>query len=70
MICHDTIKVAVLGMVKNSSSTIMPKSFKTHMENLFLQNYEFYETVIVKNIHLTGMVIEVSIFIIPFLIKY
>ncbi|KAK3922727.1 Ubiquitin-conjugating enzyme E2 Z, partial [Frankliniella fusca] len=54
VIRHDTLRVAVLGMVKNTSSLTMPRPFTVQIQKEFLHNYNFYEEIAVTNIHLSG----------------
>lgn len=54
IIQHETIRVAVCGMVENDSGLTIPSSLHNIMQKTFLEYYDFYETVAQKNIHLHG----------------
>lgn len=54
IIQHETIRVAVCGMIENDSSLTIPPMLVTIMEKTFLEFYDLYESVAQKNIGLTG----------------
>lgn len=55
MIAHETLRVAVLGMVNNKYHLTMPAKFVDFMQKQFLQNYAFHELYILENISKTGI---------------
>ncbi|XP_073981393.1 ubiquitin-conjugating enzyme E2 Z-like [Rhodnius prolixus] len=54
IIQHETIRVAVCGMLDNDYGLTIPKPLVEAMNQAFLQFYEYYEATIQKKIHLSG----------------
>ncbi|XP_034247508.1 ubiquitin-conjugating enzyme E2 Z-like [Thrips palmi] len=54
IIQHETIRVAVCGMIENDSSLTIPPMLVTIMQKTFLEYYDLYESVAQKNLGLTG----------------
>ncbi|KAG8225918.1 hypothetical protein J437_LFUL005954 [Ladona fulva] len=54
IIQHETIRVAVLGMLENDTFLNIPKPLVEFMEKYFSEYYECYESIIKKNLHLHG----------------
>ncbi|XP_071444313.1 ubiquitin-conjugating enzyme E2 Z-like [Hetaerina americana] len=54
IIQHETIRVAVIGMLENDTLLNIPKPLVDFMEKYFFEFYENYESIIQKNIHLHG----------------
>lgn len=51
---HETLRVAVCGMVDNEYSIQMPPSLVQVMEKTFLEFYDAYESIARKNLHLNN----------------
>ncbi|KAK3929324.1 Ubiquitin-conjugating enzyme E2 Z [Frankliniella fusca] len=54
IIQHETIRVAVCGMIENDFGLTIPSMLVNVMQKSFLEYYEYYEGVAQKNIGLTG----------------
>lgn len=54
IIQHETIRVAVIGMVDNDSKMFIPEPLIVAMKQAFLQNYDFYEATLMSKLHLSG----------------
>lgn len=54
IIQHETLRVAVVGMLDNDYSVSVPESLRHAMEIGFLQYYEFYEAIAQSKSHLNG----------------
>ncbi|XP_039290715.1 ubiquitin-conjugating enzyme E2 Z-like [Nilaparvata lugens] len=54
IIRHETIRVAVCGMLDNDYGLKIPKSFVEAMEKNFLEFYDLYVAVCNEKMHLTG----------------
>lgn len=59
IIQHETIRVAVCGMIENDSGLTIPPMLVTIMQKTFLEYYDLYESVAQKNIDLTGQPMQV-----------
>lgn len=54
IIQHETIRVAVCGMLDNDYGLAIPQSLVEAMNQSFLQFYEYYEATVKAKMHLTG----------------
>ncbi|XP_026282156.1 ubiquitin-conjugating enzyme E2 Z-like [Frankliniella occidentalis] len=54
IIQHETIRVAVCGMIENDFGLTIPPMLINIMQKTFLEYYEYYEGVAQKNISMTG----------------
>lgn len=54
VIQHETLRVAVCGMIENETGIIMPQSLVDIMEKTFLELYDIYEGIARKNLHLNN----------------
>ena len=59
IIQHETIRVAVCGMIENDSGLNIPLALKNIMEKTFLQYYDYYESVAMKKMAMTGLPMQV-----------
>lgn len=59
IIQHETLRVAVVGMIENDYGVTMPEPLHEAMEKSFLQFYEFYESVAQRKMHLNGQNMQV-----------
>lgn len=57
---HETLRVAVIGMIDNDFDMYIPKQFSDAMEKSFLQFYDLYENVAETNIALDGTQMQVT----------
>lgn len=62
IIQHETLRVAVIGMLDNDFEIKIPKQFIEAMEKSFLDFYESYETGATSNMKLNGTQMQVSFF--------
>uniref|UniRef100_A0A0A9YW64 Ubiquitin-conjugating enzyme E2 Z n=1 Tax=Lygus hesperus TaxID=30085 RepID=A0A0A9YW64_LYGHE len=58
IIQHETIRVAVIGMVNNDSGLCIPEPLVDAMKQSFLQFYDFYETTLLSKLHFSGCVMQ------------
>lgn len=61
IIQHETLRVAVIGMVLNETSLSIPACFIKVMEKSFLQFYDHYVETAKNNLNLDGQKMMVSI---------
>ncbi|XP_054270922.1 ubiquitin-conjugating enzyme E2 Z-like [Macrosteles quadrilineatus] len=54
LIQHETLRVAVVGMLDDDYSINLPQPLRQVMENYFVSNYETYTALIDSRIHLNG----------------
>lgn len=54
IIQHETIRVAVCGMIDNDYGLTIPQPLVEAMNQSFLQFYEYYESTVKAKMHLTG----------------
>ncbi|XP_063226875.1 ubiquitin-conjugating enzyme E2 Z-like isoform X3 [Bacillus rossius redtenbacheri] len=54
IIQHETIRVAVCGMLENDCYLAIPGAFQEVMEKTFLEFYDHYEGVVRRKLHLQG----------------
>uniref|UniRef100_A0A1B6KZD3 Ubiquitin-conjugating enzyme E2 Z n=1 Tax=Graphocephala atropunctata TaxID=36148 RepID=A0A1B6KZD3_9HEMI len=54
IIQHETLRVAVVGMVDNDFLLLIPEPLRDAMDESFLQFYDFYENLAQSKIKLTG----------------
>jgi len=54
IIQHETLRVAVIGMLDNDYGVTMPEPLREAMEKSFLQFYDFYENLAQSKLKLTG----------------
>lgn len=54
IIQHETIRVAVCGMIENDSGLTIPPMLTNIMQKTFLEYYEYYEGVAQKNLNISG----------------
>lgn len=54
VIQHETLRVAVCGMIDNDAGITMPPSLVEVMEKTFLEFYDTYENIARKNQHLNN----------------
>lgn len=52
VIQHETLRVAVCGMIENDTGLSIPSSLVDIMEKTFLELYDIYEGIARKNMHL------------------
>lgn len=62
MVRHETLRVAVCGMLENECNLNMPEELRKAMENSFLHFHEQYVETAKKNLHLDGKLMIVSAF--------
>lgn len=60
MIRHETLRVAVCGMLENECHLNIPSQLRTIMEKSFLQFYDQYMETVKEKIHLDGLPMTVS----------
>lgn len=58
-ITHETLRVAVCGMVENECALNMPQQFKNIIEQSFLNFYEHYVEIATKYQNRSGSTIKV-----------
>lgn len=61
MIRHETLRVAVCGMLENECNLNMPQELRTVMEKTFLQFFDQYIETTNKYLHLDSTPMVVSI---------
>ncbi|KAJ4450335.1 hypothetical protein ANN_01755 [Periplaneta americana] len=66
IIQHETLRVAVCGMLENETCLAVPDALREVMEKTFLEFYDYYESTVRKKLHLHGqhmqfMVMEPSL---------
>lgn len=61
IIQHETLRVAVIGMLDNDFGVTMPQPLQETMEKNFLQCYEFYESTAERKAHLSGQLMQVRL---------
>nr|CAD7419363.1 unnamed protein product [Timema cristinae] len=54
IIQHETIRVAVCGMLDNDTHLNIPEALQEVMEKTFLEFYDYYEATANKKLHLHG----------------
>ncbi|KAL0271151.1 UNVERIFIED_CONTAM: hypothetical protein PYX00_008339 [Menopon gallinae] len=54
VIQHETLRVAVCGMIENDFGINIPKSLVQVMEKTFLDFYDIYENIARRNLHLNN----------------
>lgn len=59
-VTYHTLRAAVCGMLENDCCLNIPLPLKQEMETYFLANYDFYEKLAKKYLHLDGINIVVS----------
>ncbi|XP_054278703.1 ubiquitin-conjugating enzyme E2 Z-like [Macrosteles quadrilineatus] len=58
LIQHETLRVAVVGMLDNDYSINLPQPLRQIMENYFVNNYQTYTTLIERRFHLNGATLK------------
>ncbi|XP_054271002.1 ubiquitin-conjugating enzyme E2 Z-like [Macrosteles quadrilineatus] len=58
LIQHETLRVAVVGMLDDDYSINLPQPLRQVMENYFVSNYETYTALIDSRIHLNGKTLK------------
>lgn len=54
IIQHETLRVAVCGMLENETSLTIPDALSEVMDKTFLEFYDYYESSVRKKLHLHG----------------
>ncbi|PSN39327.1 Ubiquitin-conjugating enzyme E2 Z [Blattella germanica] len=54
IIQHETLRVAVCGMLENDTCLAIPEALCEVMEKTFLEFYDYYESTVRKKLHLHG----------------
>ncbi|KAJ9595540.1 hypothetical protein L9F63_013305, partial [Diploptera punctata] len=54
IIQHETLRVAVCGMLENETCLAIPEALHEIMEKTFLEFYDCYESAVKKKLHLHG----------------
>ncbi|KAK3914293.1 Ubiquitin-conjugating enzyme E2 Z [Frankliniella fusca] len=55
---HETLRVAVVGMVRNDAALTLPIAFEHLVQEEFMRNIEFYDLRASQKAALTGNVID------------
>ncbi|XP_059486605.1 ubiquitin-conjugating enzyme E2 Z-like [Neocloeon triangulifer] len=58
IIRHETLRVAVIGMVENEFFLNIPKQLQDVMEQTFLNYYDSYIALAEKNVHMTNIAMQ------------
>jgi ubiquitin-conjugating enzyme E2 Z len=59
IIQHETLRVAVCGMLENDTCLAIPEALSNVMDKTFLEFYEYYESTVRKKLHLHGQHMQV-----------
>jgi ubiquitin-conjugating enzyme E2 Z len=59
IIQHETLRVAVCGMLENETSLTIPEALSEVMDKTFLEFYDYYESSVRKKLHLHGQHMQV-----------
>lgn len=60
LVRHETLRVAVCGMLENECSLTIPQELRTIMEKTFLQFYDQYTDTVKKHMHMDSQPMLVS----------
>jgi ubiquitin-conjugating enzyme E2 Z len=62
IIQHETLRVAVCGMLENETCLAIPEALSEVMGKTFLEFYDYYESTVRKKLHLHGQHMQVTSF--------
>lgn len=60
IIQHETIRVAVIGMIENDCGLCIPEPLMDAMRQSFTQFYDYYESTLLSKVHFSGCAMQVS----------